>query len=159
MIVEFGVLLFLILAIGHILDYRILKNRYFSERKWDLNISCGFTDGGGINADIIEREVPNFKLIKDAYNLPFKDKQFKNVVSSHTIEHVDDPERFFNELKRVSENVTLILPPIWDLAAMLFLMEHKWQFLTVRSKHVNSLPKRVKLPYWWYHERFGQRVE
>ena len=159
MVLEIIIGVFFLIVVGHIIDYRILKNRHFNSQKWDLNISCGFTDGGGINADVVNRDVPNFKLTKDIYKLPFKDNQFKNIVSSHTIEHVDDPDRFFSELQRVSENVTLIIPPIWDLAALLFLFEHKWQFLTLRSKHVNNLPRKMKLPYWWYHKRFGQRVE
>ncbi len=144
---------------SHVLDYRILKPIHFNKRKWDLNISCGPTDGGGLNADVIERKVKNFVKVKDIYNLPFKNKQFDHIVSSHTIEHVEDPVKFYNELKRVSKNVTLLLPPIWDLAGLGFLFEHKWQFLTLKTHHVNKLPKKFKLPFWWYQKRFGQRIK
>jgi SAM-dependent methyltransferase len=145
--------------VGHLLDYRVLKERHFYDRKWDLNISSGNTDGGGINADIIKRDVPNFVLIKDIYKLPFKDKQFEHVVTSHTMEHVDDPEKFFNELRRVSKNVTILIPPIWDLAAFFWVLEHKWQFLTLSTKHVNKLPPKIKLPYDLVHGALGQRVK
>lgn len=146
-------------VVGHILDYRVLKKHYFNRRKWDLNISCGFTDGGGINADVISRDVPNFVLPKDIYKLPFKDKQFENTICSHTIEHVDYPERFYNELKRVSKNVALIIPPIWDLAAVGWVLEHKWQFLTLSTYHVNELPRKIKLPYGFVHKKIGQRIK
>lgn len=145
--------------VTHIVDYRIIKPYHFKKQKWDVNISCGPTDGGGLNLDIIERDVKNFVKIKDIYNLPYKDNQFNHVISSHTIEHVKDPVRFFNELRRISKNVTLLVPPIWDFAAFGFLMEHKWQFLTLKTKYVNKLPRHFKLPYWWYHRRFGQDLD
>jgi len=153
------ILFFVYMYLAHILDYKILKNKYLNERKWDLNISCGYTNIAKINADIIERDVPNFMLIKDIYNLPFKNKQFENVVSSHTIEHVDDPDKFFNELSRVSKNVTLLVPPLWDLAAGCWVLEHKWLFLTFSSKHVNKLPRKIKMPYCFVHKILGQRIK
>ena len=153
------ILFFVYMYLAHILDYKILKNKYLGEKKWDLNISCGYTNIAKINADIIERDVPNFMLIKDIYNLPFKNKQFENVVSSHTIEHVDDPDKFFNELSRVSKNVTLLLPPLWDIAAVCWVLEHKWLFLTLRSKHVNKLPGKIKMPYCFIHKILGQRIK
>lgn len=159
MVFEIIVAVSVIVFFGHLLDYKVLKERHFYTQKWDLNICCGLTDGGGLNADIIERDVPNFVLIKDIYNLPFKDKQFENTICSHTLEHVDDPERFFNELRRVSKNVTVLVPPIWDMAAFTWMLEHKWQFFTLNSRHVNRLPQRLKLPYDSVHNVFGQRVK
>ena len=146
-------------AMAHVVDYRILKTKHLKSKKWDLNISCGDTDGGGINADINERNVPNFVLIKDIYNLPFKDKQFENTFCSHTIEHVDDPVKFYEELRRVSKNLTILVPPVWDLAAVGYVMGHKWQFKTLKTRHDNELPEHVKLPYDWYHDKFGQETK
>lgn len=151
-------LLLLFLILMNFIDYTLLKNYFLKRKKWDLNICCGGTDGGGINADIVKRKVPNFILLKDVYQLPFKDKQFKNVISSHTIEHLENPDLFYKELKRVSENITFLIPPLWDLFALFDFSEHKWQFLTLKTKYVNSLPRRVKLPYWWYQKKFGQSV-
>ena len=150
--------LLIYLMITHIIDYRLLKNYYMKKQQWDLNVSCGNTDGGGINADIIKRNVPNFVLIKDICDLPFKDKQFENTICSHTIEHIEKPEKLYKELRRVSENVVLFVPPVWDLAALMTFREHKWQFLTLKTRHVNSLPRRFKLPYWWLQRRFGQKI-
>lgn len=62
-----GFITYLILA--NFLSYRILKNKTLKSRKWDLNICCGKTDGGGINADIKKhKDVPNFILIKNIGN-------------------------------------------------------------------------------------------
>jgi len=143
-------------VVASFFNYRILKNYYFKKQKWGLNISCSETNGGGVNADIVPRNVPNFVLIKDIYSLPFRDKEFKDVFCSHTMEHVDDPDRFLKELKRISENVIILIPPLWDLAGVGAFREHKWQFLTLKTKHINKLPKKVKLPWIWYQKVFGQ---
>jgi SAM-dependent methyltransferase len=145
--------------VAHIIDYKILKEKHLKSKEWDLNISCGNTEIAKINADIIKRDVNNFMLIEDIYNLPFKDNELNEVVSSHTIEHVDDPDKFFNELQRVSKNVTILLPPIWDLASVLWILEHKWLFLTLKTKHVNKLPSKIKMPYDFVHKIIGQRIE
>jgi SAM-dependent methyltransferase len=102
----------------HWYSYRYLKNEIIRRRHWDLNICCGNTDGGGINADIVRHgDVPNFVKLDSVYRLPFADGQFDVVLCSHTAEHVDYPRRLDRELRRVGRTVVYILPPIWDLAA------------------------------------------
>jgi len=143
--------------ISHYISYEILKKRILKERKWDLNICCGKTDGGGINADIFKhKDVPNFVEVLDIYNLPFKDKQFDKVLCSHTIEHVDDPQRFFNELQRVGNEVTVVIPPLYDTTAVLNFFEHKWIFWSFRKKHT-KLPYFTRLPLAGFIQKnFGQ---
>ena len=77
------------------LSYTLFKKRIMERRKWDLNICCGMTDGGGINADIVShKKIPRMTIV-DIFNLPFRDKQFQHILCSHTIEHIDEPERFY----------------------------------------------------------------
>ncbi len=141
-------------------SYVLLKGLIFNQRKWDLNICCGKTDGGGINADIVRHNssVANFKLIHDIYNLPFANKEFDSVICSHTMEHVDNPQLFDRELRRVGSQVVYIVPPLWDIAAACNLLEHKWIFLTLRKKH-HSLPPCMRLPFSrTIHRYLEQRV-
>lgn len=157
-IILIGLILYLFLA--HFLSYSILKKRTLKSRKWDLNICCGKTNGGGINADIAKhKNLPNFVLIKDIYNLPFKDKQFNYVLCSHTIEHVDSPKKFYQELKRVGKNVVLVVPPLWDIFASFFAFpSHRWICLTIKKEHL-SLPKMVPYPLALaYQNLFGQHI-
>jgi len=148
-----------VLELLHILSYGILKKRILKRQQWGLNICSGKTDGGGVNADIVKHiEVNNFVSVKDIYNLPFENKQFKTVICSHTIEHVDDPKRFFKELQRVGEKVTLVIPPLWDPLAVLNVVEHQWVFLSFKKEHT-ELPNYVRLPLSKrIQERFGQRI-
>jgi len=161
MIIIVTIAIFLVyLSLAHLLSYSILKNITLKRRIWDLNICCGKTDGGGVNADIVKhKDLPNFVLIKDIYNLPFKNKQFKYVLCSHTIEHVDNPEKFYQELKRVGKNVVLVVPPLWDIfASFLAFPSHRWICLTLKKEHP-SLPKMV--PYTLaiaYQNLFGQHI-
>ncbi len=148
----------LLLYMLNYLSYRILKRRILERQAWDLNICCGKTDGGGVNADVVQHaDVPNFIQV-DIENLPFADKQFETVLCSHTIEHVDDPELFFAELHRVGEKVTIVLPPLWDVSAALNLLEHKWIFLTFKKEHT-TLPPYIPLPFaGLIQKRIGQRM-
>lgn len=148
-----------LLFLANKVSYGYLKRRILKSRKWSLNICCGHTDGGGINADIVRHNgVANFVKIDDVYNLPFDDQQFESVLCSHTIEHVDDPERFYQELQRVGKEVVIVVPPLWDLSAVFNILEHRSIFLTVRKKH-RTLPRFVDLPLARaLQNRFGQRI-
>ena len=151
---------YILLKGTNVLSYTIIKKSVLNSRVWDLNICCGGTDGGGINADIEKhKDLPNFILTKDIYNLPFANNQFENVLVSHTLEHIDDPRGFMDELERVGRKVTILLPPLWDLTAAFNFLEHKWLFFTMKSK-VTELPKYVKLPLsGWCHKKYGQRIK
>ncbi|MCB9359424.1 class I SAM-dependent methyltransferase [Candidatus Woesearchaeota archaeon] len=122
-----------------------------------MNICCGKTDGGGVNVDILKhKRIKNFKLVKDIYRLPFKNKQFDSVLCSHTIEHVDNPEKFYRELKRVGREIIIVIPPLYDLGAVLNVFEHKWIFLSLKKKH-SKLPKYIRLPFARFIQtRLGQ---
>ena len=137
----------------------MLKPRLIKHRQWDLNICCGNTSAGRINADIVAQPgVSNFMLIPSIYHLPFKDGEFEEVLCSHTIEHVEDPQAFWDELNRVGKRVTLILPPLWDVAAVLNIFEHRWIFLTFRKAHT-TLPPYIRFSFaHYYQERFGHVV-
>ena len=148
------------LKVLNLVSYSLLKNRILRSRSaWGLNICCGKTDGGGVNADIFKHmDVPNYVQIDNIYELPFDDGHFDTVLCSHTIEHVDDPVRFFEELRRVGHEVTLIIPPLWDLSAALNFLEHRTLFLTLRKRHT-TLPPHVPLPGAATIQRlFGQRI-
>ena len=113
-----------------------------------------------MNADIVEfGEINNFFKVADVYSLPFGDGEFEWVMSSHTVEHLDEPAAFDRELQRVGKNVVYIVPPLWDVGAMLNMLQHKWVFLTFRKKH-HRLPKYVKLPLARTIQRvWGQRIK
>ena len=131
----------------HWYSYHCLKSAIVERQRWDLNICSGKTDGGGINADIIQHaELSNFVLLESIYKLPFADGQFETVLCSHTLEHVEYPRRFDRELRRVGKQVVYIVPPVWDLGAALNIWEHKWLILSVRKVH-HRLPRLVPLPF------------
>ncbi len=152
------VILFLILL--NDLSYGLLKELHIARDSWDLNICCGYTECGKINADIVKHSsVKNFVLLEDIYNLPFQPEQFGNILCSHTIEHIEDPQKFHNELSRVGKRITYLVPPLWDLTAAFNIFEHRWIFLTIKKRH-NKLPKYVKLPFSKIFQKlFGQKIK
>lgn len=155
-----GIAVIVYCMLSHWFSYTLMKNRILKRKKWDLNICCGNTDGGGINADIVKhKDVPGFQRVLDVYNLPFGDGEFDSVLCSHTIEHVDDPVRFHSELKRVGKEVVIVIPPLYDLTAALNFFEHKVIFLSFKKEH-RTLPRFVRLPMAvCFQKRFGQKIE
>lgn len=149
-----------LLWLGNFLSYRVIKTRVLRERTWDYNICCGETDGGGINADIAQfGAIPQFELVMDVNALPHARGSFAHVLCSHTLEHVDDPRAMFAELQRVGRQVTILVPPLWDLAAALNPFEHRVIFLTWSTRHDNHLPRYIRyVPARWLQEWRGQRI-
>ena len=149
----------LLAGLNH-LSYRVLKRRVLAERRWEYNICCGTTDGGGINADIVPHgPVPRFEQVDDVTRLPHPDGAFAQVLCSHTLEHVDDPAAMFAELRRVGRRVTILVPPLWDLAAALNPLEHRVIFLTWRTRHDDVLPPFIRfVPARWMQRHFGQQI-
>jgi SAM-dependent methyltransferase len=146
--------------LAHFASYRWIKERALAERRWDYNICCGTTDGGGINADIVQHAtLPRFELISDVTRLPHPDGAFEHVLCSHTIEHVPDPKAMYQELRRIGKHVTILVPPLWDFTAALNPFEHQVIFLSLASRHENELPPFFRFaPARWLQARFGQRI-
>jgi len=80
-----------------------------------LDIGCGYTahPKATIICDVLNLAdyYPNKKFIQlTEKKLPFKDKQFDFVISSHVIEHVEDVSFFISELERISMKGYIELP-------------------------------------------------
>ncbi len=112
-----------------------------------LNISCGNSDYGDVNADIADRNVKNFVKYDPNKPLPFDDKEFGVVYSAHTIEHTDNPYQFAKELHRVADHVVLLYPHYLDPSA--WTLFHRW---------VNIDGKWIKNPLYspWVEELVGE---
>jgi len=99
-----------------------------------LDIGCGYT--AHKNATVIA-DVQDFtdfykekKFVKiNEKNLPFRNKEFDFVISSHVIEHVEDFEFFIKELERVSSKGYIELPSrLGDNLVFENVNDHIWWF-------------------------------
>jgi len=80
-----------------------------------LDIGCGYTanENATTLCDVIDlqEQYPDKKFVKlDSKNLPFSDKEFDFVISSHVLEHVENPEFFIKELQRISNKGYIEVP-------------------------------------------------
>ena len=112
----------------NIVNKRVLKElREYAKKvkKPILNLGCGRTNYGDINADIISHGVENFMIIDANHKLPFKNKQFSSVVASNIIEHLDNPEFSLKEMKRIANKVYIAYPKWWQVGTWL-TPDHRW---------------------------------
>ena len=84
--------------------------------KWKiLDLGCGYRAHKNASVIADSQNFSNFykerKFIQiKEKNLPFKDKEFDFVISSHVIEHVEDFQFFIKELERISPRGYIELP-------------------------------------------------
>jgi|TARA_Y100000031_G_scaffold55959_1_gene63650 ubiquinone/menaquinone biosynthesis C-methylase UbiE len=111
-----------------------------------LDIGCGYNADtkASVISDIkdLSKYYPgkNFIKITDK-NLPFKDKEFDFVISSHVLEHVEDISYFINELERISSKGYIEFPTkLEDNLVFENKNDHKWhlEFDDVENKLIIS---------------------
>ena len=93
-----------------------VNNTLSKNSEWKIaDIGCGYSanKNASVVADIQDLtnfyEGKNFIKISEK-KLPFKDKEFDFVITSHVIEHVEDFEFFVKELERISSRGYIELP-------------------------------------------------
>jgi ubiquinone/menaquinone biosynthesis C-methylase UbiE len=84
-----------------------------------LDVGCDSHPKGHVNIDVNrtitkQKHIPNF-ILADAQNLPFRDKCFSLIYSSHVIEHLPNPLQALREWKRVAGSVEIYTPSAFDL--------------------------------------------
>ncbi len=120
--------------------------------KWKiLDIGCGYRAHPKANVIADVQDFSNFykerKFIKiNEKNLPFRDKEFDFVISSHVIEHVEDFEFFLKELERISNKGYIELPSrLGDNLVFENKTDHIWWFYYDDNKNELLASKRRQL--------------
>ena len=97
-----------------------IDNQIKQNQNWNiLDIGCGYTahENASVICDI--QNLSDFYKSKkfvqlESKKLPFKDKEFDFVITSHVIEHVEDVNFFIKELERISSKGYIELPTILE---------------------------------------------
>ena len=105
-----------------------IQNLFFKNKNWRiLDVGCGYSanEYASIISDIQDLSdfYPNKKFVKLNSNLlPFNDKEFDFVITSHVIEHVENPDHVLLEFKRIIKNkgkIFLFIPndgsKLWNI--------------------------------------------
>jgi SAM-dependent methyltransferase len=120
-----------------------------------LDIGCGYT--ANPNATTVADEQDFSDTYKDKKfiqitekKLPFKDKEFDFVISSHVIEHVEDFPFFIKELERVSAQGYIELPTrLGDNLVFENSTDHIWwfKFDDTENKLIGSKRNQLLEPF------------
>ena len=112
-----------------------VNNTLKENANWKVvDIGCGYSanKNASVIADI--QDLSNFYKGKNfikisGKKLPFKDKEFDFVITSHVIEHVEDFEFFIKELERISPRGYIELPTrLGDNLVFENKNDHIWWF-------------------------------
>lgn len=94
------------------------------------SLLLGPTLWGDVNLDIAApKDVlpgPNVVSWGDAHRLPYPDNYFGATVSSHMVEHVDNPQAALCEMQRVTEGTVYAIVPKWWAPHTWFYTDHQW---------------------------------
>tara|TARA_B100001093_G_scaffold471741_1_gene494262 strand:+ start:28 stop:639 length:612 start_codon:yes stop_codon:yes gene_type:complete len=128
------------------IDYQLEKNP-----DWKiLDIGCGYTAHKNANVICDVQDLSEFyknrKFVKlEDKKLPFADKEFDFVITSHVIEHVEDVNFFIKELQRISLKGYIELPTILeDNLVFENKNDHLWQMEFDDINHQLLIKKRVQ---------------
>jgi ubiquinone/menaquinone biosynthesis C-methylase UbiE len=93
-------------------------------------------------------------VVADGIALPFKDKCFDYVITSHILEHVDDPKRFVAELARVAKAGYIETPS--ELGEIIFGWPfHKW-IVRFENSTIIMRPRIANSPFGDYFHQMYQ---
>ena len=90
--------------------------------------------------DVLVREKTYIPVIEyDGQNIPYKDNQINTSMMIDVLHHIDDPEKVFAEVVRVSDKYILIKDHI---------LHGKWSYMKLKSMdYVGNKQYSVRLPY------------
>ena len=115
-----------------------------------LDIGCGYSAHKDAKVVCDIQDLSSFYKDKNFIklsegNLPFKDKEFDFVISSHVIEHVQDVASFIKELERVSSKGYIELPTVLeDNLVFENKNDHLWQMWFDDDNSKLIISKRVQ---------------
>ena len=115
-----------------------------------LDVGCGYTAHKLATTICDIQDLSNFYKDKNFVQLkdkvlPFEDKEFDFVITSHVLEHVDDLSFFISELERVSVRGYIELPTkLEDNLVFENKKEHLWQMDFDDVNHKLLISKKIQ---------------
>ena len=112
-----------------------IENLLSKNKNWKvLDLGCGYSANKYATTIADKQNLTefykekNFVEIKED-TLPFKDKEFDFIITSHVIEHVKKIDKFFSEIQRIAKRGYIELPTkLNDNLVHENLKEHIWWF-------------------------------
>jgi len=129
-----------------------------------LNVGCGGDRWGEVRLDISRVSKPT--VLADAHFLPFVDGSFDLVLSSHCLEHLNQPLQALNEIMRVTRRKIVLRFPTGEAEYWLFLFNFPTAY-HLRKDHLHKwiinpevIISRLKMNGWQIEawEKGGMRL-
>ena len=130
---------------------KYIDNQIEQNPNWKvLDIGCGYTAHKKANIICDVQDLSEYYKGRDFVKLedktlPFKDKEFDFVITSHVIEHVEDVNFFIKELQRISTKGYIELPTMLeDNLVFENKNDHLWHMEFDDVNHQLLIRKRIQ---------------
>tara|TARA_Y100000741_G_scaffold336727_1_gene295535 strand:- start:86 stop:697 length:612 start_codon:yes stop_codon:yes gene_type:complete len=130
---------------------KYIDNQIEQNPNWKiLDIGCGYTAHKKANIICDVQDLSEYYKGRDFVKLedktlPFKDKEFDFVITSHVIEHVEDVNFFIKELQRISSKGYIELPTMLeDNLVFENKNDHLWHMEFDDVNHQLLIRKRIQ---------------
>ena len=130
---------------------KYIDNQIEQNPNWKvLDIGCGYTAHKKANIICDVQDLSEYYKGRDFVKLedktlPFKDKEFDFVITSHVIEHVEDVNFFIKELQRISTKGYIELPTMLeDNLVFENKNDHVWHMEFDDVNHQLLIRKRIQ---------------
>ena len=116
-----------------------------------LDIGCGYTAHERATTICDIQDLSNFYKNKNFFQikdkvLPFEDKEFDFVITSHVLEHVEDLNFFISELERVSKGGYIELPTkLEDNLVFENKKDHLWHMEFDDDNYEIIISKKIRM--------------
>ncbi|HLG25011.1 MAG TPA: methyltransferase domain-containing protein [Candidatus Nanoarchaeia archaeon] len=134
------------------------------ENKKRLNLGCGYDyRKDWINVDNDRKKKADLYFNIDKYPYPFKKEEFDHILASHIVEHLENPFRFMDEIKRILKKdgvLEIIVPHCTNIMA--FDPQHRTYYSYKSMNHLSNdfEIKEIKLvftPKYKFMEIFARK--
>ncbi len=130
---------------------KFIDNLLKENPSWNiLDIGCGYTPHNDASVICDVQDLSNFYKDRNFVRLtdkilPFKDKEFDFVITSHVLEHVEDVDFLIKELERVSTKGYIELPTILeDNLVFENKKDHLWHMEFEDNKSQLQISKKIQ---------------
>lgn len=144
-------------------DNHMEREQIFRKYSYGLILEVGCAQkrfcSKSVGIDIKRSQLHDRDIVADAQHMPFKDSSFETIFAGEVIEHLENPQLFISEAKRITKNggrLILTTPNPWCITYVLGEYLGVWR--TPSDKEYHKFIWDLKIMKRWLKDE-GWKIE